>query len=415
MNNAPYRWEHATSTCLATALMACVAAGILTGWADPVSGHLLHATALLLAACWLSAAALGLTPVHLSWLPSLLLVPAAMAGIQLIMAHTASTFETLNSIAAWIARAGAFYVASSSFRSERRQHLFVEAAVWFGAAMAMLALLQWYTDNNKIFWSISTGHTSEVAATFLNRDHYSVLMEMLLPFAIVRTITGSRPILYACCAGLMFSSVVACASRAGTAIITLETLILLAVVSRAGPRRYGRVAVLVVSLLVFVILGGWQTVWERFLLKDPFSYRREMLLSTVDMIRLNPWLGHGMGTWPLVYPQFAIFDPPGIYMNHAHNDWAEWAAEGGVALSAVLAAFCAGIAWSARRVPWAWGLSAACLHAVVDFPFQKPALALTFFAIAGIAFAASRKTKQSVCHKPGILLENSASGFLLGM
>lgn len=395
MKTARHGWEKRAEAYFGSGLIACIGMGVLTAWAEPAAGHLLHGAGLLLASLWLCVSSMSVIPFQFSWLLGLLLMPVAMAVAQLATAQTTSSFETLNSAAEWLARAGVFGIAISTFRSERRRQLLGDAASWFGAGIATLALLQWYTGSGKILWSITTGEASEVAATFLNRDHYSVLIEMLLPFAVVRTVSGSRPLLYAVCAGLMFSSVVACASRAGTVIVVVEVIVLLVMTSRGEAKAYQRGALLIASLLLFAALGGWQVVWERFQLQDPFAYRREMLLATINMIQAKPLTGHGLGTWPSVYPQFALFDPPGIYMNHAHNDWAEWAAEGGIALSIMLGIFGAGLAWSVRRIPWALGLIAVCLHAGVDFPFQKAALALTFFALAGIAYAASMESKAS--------------------
>ena len=43
----------------------------------------------------------------------------------------------------------------------------------------------------------------------------------------------------------------------------------------------------------------------------------------------NFWFGFGLGSWPWAYPRYAIIDPV-LFANHAHNDWAEWAADGGL-------------------------------------------------------------------------------------
>ena len=42
----------------------------------------------------------------------------------------------------------------------------------------------------------------------------------------------------------------------------------------------------------------------------------------------RPIAGHGIGSFPYVYPAFARFDN-GYFVNHAHNDWLEAFADGG--------------------------------------------------------------------------------------
>ena len=103
------------------------------------------------------------------------------------------------------------------------------------------------------------------------------------------------------------------------------------------------------------------------------------------MIRDRPWTGFGLGTWPIVYPRYASFDP-GVFLNQAHNDWLQWAAEGGLPFVLLFAIFTA-LLWK-RAIPSIYGLGtvAFLLHALVDYPMQqRPALAAWFFAIAAAA------------------------------
>jgi hypothetical protein len=81
-------------------------------------------------------------------------------------------------------------------------------------------------------------------------------------------------------------------------------------------------------------------------------------------------------------------------MNHAHNDWAEWAAEGGVLFDLPLLAMALASAAFARRSPWGLGVAIVFLHSLVDFPLQKTALAILTFFLAG-ALAASSRTARS--------------------
>src|SRR5262249_7390066 len=134
--------------------------------------------------------------------------------------------------------------------------------------------------------------------------------------------------------------------------------------------------------LCFGAVVGWQALWNRMLLPDAFAGRREMLRSTIDMIRERPLTGFGLGTWPVAYPAHAYYDD-GLFANEAHNDWAQWAAEGGVPFALLLLAVAL---WSVRPALeslWGIGIVAVFLHCAVDYPIQRPALGGLFFVMLG--------------------------------
>jgi O-antigen ligase len=150
------------------------------------------------------------------------------------------------------------------------------------------------------------------------------------------------------------------------------------------------VLVLAASMALCTGVAGWQYMWMRLHDSNIFVIRRELLISTLQMIHARPVTGFGLGTWPLVYPAFATFDPPGIFMNHAHNDWAEWMADGGLPFAASLITIAAGSIALLRRSWWALGVPAALVHSLVDFPMQKAALGALAFFILGAAASESR-------------------------
>jgi O-antigen ligase len=146
----------------------------------------------------------------------------------------------------------------------------------------------------------------------------------------------------------------------------------------------GQFALLAVAASAVV---GWEFLRQRFEQADPYAGRREMLRSSLEMVRERPWTGFGLGTWPAAYPQYAYYDD-GTYANQAHNDWAQWAVEGGIPLLAMMVCFAAMLARPAARSLWGVGLLAVLAHCLVDYPMQqRPALAGWFFAMAGAVAA----------------------------
>jgi len=102
--------------------------------------------------------------------------------------------------------------------------------------------------------------------------------------------------------------------------------------------------------------------------------RREFAISSLHMIAARPWFGFGLGTWSTVYPQYAVIDLGDAFVNQAHSDWLQWGAEGGLPLLIAMASL---FVWTVRpafRSIWGLGVVAVFVHALVDYPFSRPAL-----------------------------------------
>jgi len=134
--------------------------------------------------------------------------------------------------------------------------------------------------------------------------------------------------------------------------------------------------------LVFVAVVGWAVLWSRFQDPDPFAGRREILRDTIALIRARPWSGFGLGAFRIAYPAYASLDF-GAVVHHAHNDWAEWTADGGFPFSLLMLSIAIWSIPRAWRTVWGLGLLAVFVHSIVDFPLQKPVLELWLFALLG--------------------------------
>src|SRR5207248_11201384 len=133
-----------------------------------------------------------------------------------------------------------------------------------------------------------------------------------------------------------------------------------------------------------VVVMGYQGLWERLTAGGNEALRVDALRASLRMVQDRPWMGSGLGTWPAMYPRYAGFDS-GLVMNQAHNDWAQWAAEGGLPFVLCLAIFAGLLMKPAIRSIYGLGVIAFLLHALVDYPMQqRPALAAWFFVVAGI-------------------------------
>jgi hypothetical protein len=316
-------------------------------------------------------------------------------GLVQLLAHTtASSVETRASVLRWGALAGVFFLTQTVAQTrEARRHL-LSAFLIFATAMAVLCLTQLFTSGGLVLWYFPSGYT-DVYATFPSYNNYAQFVEIALPIALWRGLReGWRSWWYSIPGGLLYGSVIGSASRAGTALCTAELLVMIVIglvrlrdPETGLPTRSTTTMLVLVPVLAaaFTLAVGWERVWERFQQNDPYLVRTEFMLAAVDMAEHRPLIGYGLGTFPEVYQRYAIKDFP-FYANHTHNDWAEFAADGGIPfLLLLLIPFLVAVP-TAFRNPWGLGLIAIMLHACVDYPFPRPAVSGWMFLLLGVLY-----------------------------
>jgi len=327
--------------------------------------------------------------------PAYLIYFVPFWGLIQILGHfTSSAFETRAAVLRWGALAGVFFLtqAVSQARSDRRNLL--SAFLIFATCMAVLCMIQLFTSEGKVLWLFDSGYP-DVYATFASYNNFAQFIELALPIALWRALReGWRSWWYVLSGGLLYGSVVGSASRGGAALCTLEVLamMLLGLVKLRDPET-GQLSRSTISMVVLVpvlaagvtLAVGWERVLQRFEQNDLYLVRREFILAAVDMAKQKPLTGFGLDTFPAVYQRYAIRDFP-FYANHTHNDWAEFAADGGLPfLLLLLIPFAAAVPFALRN-PWGVGIIAIMLHACVDFPFPRPAVSGWLFFVLALLY-----------------------------
>ena len=322
--------------------------------------------------------------------------------LQLAMGTTSSAADTWSASLRWASLAAVFFLAhrlatgSGRRTNTNARRAFLDLFLWFATAEAVLCLTQIFTSKGQVLWLFDSGYSDFVYGTFQYYNNYAQFVELALPIALWRALRDRRHgWAYALAGGTLYASVIASASRAGSALCTAELLAILLIglirlrdPETGAPSRSATAMLAIVPAIaiVFTMVVGWEHVWLRFQQQDPYVVRREFLVAAVDMARQRPLTGFGLDTFPAVYQRYAIKDFP-FYANHTHNDWAEFAADGGIPfLLLVLAPFLAAVP-TAIRNPWGLGLIAVMLHACVDYPFPRPAVSGWMFALLGLLYA----------------------------
>ena len=318
-------------------------------------------------------------------------------GLVQLLAHTtASSFETRASVLRWAALAGVFFLTQTAAQTRAARRHILSAFLIFATAMAVLCLAQLFTSGGLVLWIFPTGYP-DVYATFPSYNNYSQFIELALPIALWRALReGWRSWWYVLAGGLLYGSVIGSASRAGAALCTAELLAMLVIglvklrdPETGLPTRSTTAMLVMVPVLAaaFTLAVGWERVWQRFQQNDPYLVRKEFMLAAADMAMHRPLIGYGLGTFPEVYQRYAIKDFP-FYANHTHNDWAEFAADGGFPFMLLVLIPFALVVPTAVRNPWGMGLISVMLHACVDFPFPRPAVSGWMFVLLGVLYTA---------------------------
>jgi len=316
---------------------------------------------------------------------------AVWGFVQLGAGWTVYRNATLNGSLRVAAFSATALVASVVFSRPQRRERLLRGFAWFGLLVGVVSIVAYYASPGRILWLFSSPYP-DVWGPFLSRNNFAQFMELVFPVALWLACSGRRSedrLTYMWMSAVMLACGLASSSRAGAVLLVLETLgVFLLVRPRPGRRL---VAGFAAGAIVFAALAGGDTLIQRFHDSDPLQYRREIYASSLAMIAERPWTGYGLGTFATVYPEFATFDA-GAVVEHAHNDWLEWAGEGGWLYAGVWLLLALAVVRPALQSIWGIGIVAVFLHALVDYPFARFGVAACLFILVGALENSSART-----------------------
>jgi O-antigen ligase len=364
------------------------------------------------------------------------------ARVASVSASAAATQRSFYLITAYV---GAFLVLANTLVSWRQVQAASSAIAVSGFVMVVFALAQKLSGTSDIYWFHQPRFGGDIFGPFTNRNHFAAYINMTLGVTLglllpltqrssfralstwreklvwLSTAKGSRMTLLGFATALMAAAVCVSLSRgAMTSLVAALGMVggIAALRNRSLVHRRSRMAAALGLLTVASVLYlGGQPVLDRLgtlaqVARDPLgNARTAATLDTLDMFAAAPALGNGFGTFRHVFP---AFQRPSLQFGrwpHAHNDYAQLLAEGGVvgALIVLIAAcLFATYAWqrlrkAAPEARWmaaglAVGILTVAVHSLFDFSLHKPANALLLAALCGICMAA-----VSLPERPGVV------------
>ncbi len=296
----------------------------------------------------------------------------------------------------WVTAAAISFLASQVLRNTFIAAQFRWFFVLFGSAICVLDLLEQASHTSKYYWIIQSKFTS-VSGPFAYWNNFAQFVELFLPVTLWLGLAGRKlnpP--YLGLAALQISAVAASGSRAGTALVLLELIAVILLAYLRNRKKAFLMAAGSVVLLsaVFIYAAGSDALMRKLQQKDQLQVRRDINRSSMEMIGVHPLTGWGLNTYVPVYRMFAHYDD-GSYVNRAHNDWLQFAAEGGIPFACVMIAI---FFWSLRpaiRSIWGLGVIAIGLHALVDYPFARFGVCGWYFALLGMLAVENTRSRIS--------------------
>ena len=352
------------------------------------------------------------------------------------------------------------YLVYKHVRTRKRVRIFV--FVLFAAAcfQAFYGLAEFFGGTQRIFGFQREAYIDSVTGTFINRNHFAGILEMIFPlsvgyllarasfFAAKRggsfkerilwfsqerlqkaVIFGIVPVLIGL--GIFFSR-----SRTGIFLFFASIFLMVIALSGAGGKAAGgadgskqekwkknrsaKVIRTVLLVVMFaVILIGIRPVIERFSFAELAREVRPVYFkNTVEIIKDFPLAGTGLGTYLYAYPMYEK-KYSGEMLEHAHNDYLEILAEGGIVAGGLLIVVAFGALvwlfarWTRRNDHFVRGIGLGCLagiasiliHSLTDFNLHITANAVLFVTLYALALRviglnASRNINRNYVPKP---------------
>ncbi len=311
--------------------------------------------------------------------------------------------------------------------TRRRSCAIILASLAFNAlVLALIGLYFRFTQApDQLLWLAGHRPGAVTFASFIYKNHAGAYLSLAAVAWVVLAVRyhgrslreqapSSPALLYALGAGLLFGAVIYTYSRGAALLLGAYLLaaaglfILHRLLSRTESTTPRVVTFIVSSMVLFVVVFATaqldlEMIVQRFeLLADGGQKDISILLrhdansASLDMLSDRWPRGVGAGGFRFLFPEYirryeASYQGGQLFWEHAHNDWLELPIELGAVGVALLAT---GAAWWVirlvrlgvwRRLPTlllALGLLQTPLHAVFDFPYQNPAILITWLMLA---------------------------------
>lgn len=407
------RSDEVAAWCLLAVLMAApLAFGAVQPWTWTGMGIAI----VLLALAW-AIQRVRAGSLTLPWSPLFLplMVALGVALVQLFAGMTLDAAATRESTIKLAIYALLFLVALQCFSgaSSRRWRRLALAVTVYACALALFAILQFFASPGVLYGIIKPRWGGYIFGPYVSHNNYAGLMEMLIPLGLGLALTlrprhpGRPLLLFAVLISVV--SVLLSGSRGGVIALLAEFALLTVVVFRVQPASLERNRALIAGFALTLLAGAsffwldpgglWQR-WEQLSASPELTanMRTQVSADTLRIARHHLARGIGLGAFAAAYPAYQTVVTDNV-IDYAHNDYAQFLAEGGVAAGVlILISLPLFFRLAFRRLrerleePTGWlqmgaaaGVCGILVHSLLDFNLHIPANAAWFTFCAALA------------------------------
>jgi O-antigen ligase/tetratricopeptide (TPR) repeat protein len=363
-------------------------------------------------------------------------------------AFSLSAYHTRQELMRLAILASVFFLVLQTVHTRRQVLTLIVSLLTVGVFEALYWFFEQFSGNRHIFWEAHRYASNAVTGTYLNKNHFAGLLEMVVPVVFCLAFTfGNRPgsrrpgphryrdvvvrlsamlasrsffwrLLLLGLGIVMAVAVLFSLSRAGIAsmVLALGLLVLFSLFAM-GCRRHA-VAVIGLGLAVLVVASsiGINLVLDR--VEDVTSGsaaswedRFDLSRSALPYLAAYPLVGSGPGTFGSVFPTYQSGRFGNKWANFLHNDWLQLACEHGLVGAAlvvgalVLLLVTIGRNVRRRRNRFSRWVTAGCLagvaamlvHSLFDYNLSRiTANGIVFVMLLAVAYRASVITSDDL-------------------
>jgi O-antigen ligase len=337
-----------------------------------------------------------------------------------------------------LAYSGVFFLTLVLVNRRSRILALARVLVYGALIMSVYAVLLHLADVHMDWFGYPLSYGDSASGTYVNRNHFAGYLEMMLALGIGLLIAGlsdrkadtwkkfvrltidwilSPKMILRLTLCVLVIALTTTHSRMGNTAF-FSSLLIAGGIGIVLSRYATRNTVLLLASLIAIdllIVGSWfgveklaQRIQETT--TQDVQEREEPAAYTIPLIKDYAIFGSGPGSFYVAFPRYRQAKVAG-YFDHAHNDYAQFAAESGIPgllLMGLFVAMALGAALMAqwkRRDPLMRGISFACvmgvtsilIHSWVDFNLQIPANATLFMvllALGWISLYHDRRTRD---------------------
>lgn len=332
-----------------------------------------------------------------------------------------------------VAYAGVFWLAAQFARDPARAQRVIWCVALVGTMYAIYGIVVFSAGNKWVLWYERWAYAGDLTSTFVSRSAFGAFAGMALLSAVAlllrfgsgnfgrrRNIRTAMVAYFDALPPAFYGLVLACLilatalllthSRGAVAVTAIGMAVMLICLLRRRRTqwRYWIIAVCLIAVTgtAMLELSGRVTLGRAVQLADQGTGREAIHSVTRRGIDAAPVTGHGLDTFRQLYFRYRDLTIPWTSPRYdkAHSTYLELILELGLvgfglfmaALGVVTARIFTGVLSRRRDVIYpAWGLGITALmgtHALLDFSVQMPAVAVTYAAVLGVAFAQSWPT-----------------------